>query len=71
MMLTYKSHLLTTKRLHRRFVWLLEQKRLLDTSAPEERIERYRRTGRLLSYDEQCTSVTDLHRHSEGDYIHD
>lgn len=58
MILTYRYRLLPTKRQHRALEALCDGQRALYNAALEERIDCYRKTGRSISYIDQCKSLT-------------
>ena len=58
MILSYRYRLLPSKRQHRALVGLLNSQRDLYNAALEERIDCYRKTGRSISYIDQCKSLT-------------
>ena len=60
--LTYKYRLLPTRRQHGALRAILESQRELYNAALEERIACYRKTGRSLSYIDQCKSLTHCRR---------
>ena len=58
MILTYRYRLLPSKRQHRALTGLLDAQRALYNAALEERIDCYRKTGKGVSYIDQCKSLT-------------
>jgi putative transposase len=56
--LGYRYRLLPSKRQHRALLTLLAAQRLLYNAALEERIDCYRKTGKSVSYMDQCKSLT-------------
>lgn len=58
MILTYHYRLLPTKCQHRTLEALCDGQRALYNAALEERIDCYRKTGRSISYIDQCKSLT-------------
>lgn len=58
MILTYRYRLLPSKRQHRVLESMLENQRVLYNAALEERIDCYRKTGKNISYFDQCRSLT-------------
>lgn len=58
MFLTYRYRLLPSKRQHRALEGLCDGQRQLYNAALEERIDCYRKTGRTISYIDQCKSLT-------------
>lgn len=58
MILSYRYRLLPSKRQHRALVGLLDAQRALYNAALEERIDCYRKTGKGVSYIDQCKSLT-------------
>ena len=60
--LTYKYRLLPTKRQYAALADILESQRILYNAALQERIDRYRKTGKSLGYMGQCKSLTELHQ---------
>ena len=58
MILTYRYRLLPSKRQHRALVGLLDAQRILYNAALEERIDCYRKTGKGVTYIDQCKSLT-------------
>jgi putative transposase len=60
--LTYRYRLLPTKRQHTALARLCEEQRQLYNAALEERIDCYRKTGKSISYIDQCKSLTACRR---------
>ena len=58
LLLTYRYRLLPSKRQHRALFELCEAQRQLYNAALEERIDCYRKTGKGVSYMDQCKSLT-------------
>lgn len=58
MILTYRYRLLPSKRQHAALRGLLDAQRALYNAALEERIDCYRKTGKGVSYIDQCKSLT-------------
>lgn len=58
MLLTYRYKLLPTKAQHRALERILEDQRQLYNAALEERIACYQKTGKSISYIDQCRSLT-------------
>src|SRR5215469_16136886 len=58
MILTYRYRLLPSKRQHRVLDALCESQRVFYNAALEERIDCYRKTGKSVSYIDQCKSLT-------------
>ncbi len=58
MILTYRYRLLPSKRQHAALTGLLDAQRALYNAALEERIDCYRKTGKGVSYIDQCKSLT-------------
>jgi putative transposase len=56
--LTYRYRLLPSKRQHAALTGLLDGQRVLYNAALEERIDCYRKTGKGVSYIDQCKSLT-------------
>jgi IS605 OrfB family transposase len=56
--LTYRYRLLPSKRQHVTLAGLLDAQRALYNAALEERIDCYRKTGKGVSYIDQCKSLT-------------
>lgn len=56
--LTYKFRLLPTQKQHKALVSILDSQRTLYNAALEERIDCYRKTGKSLTYNDQCNSLT-------------
>jgi putative transposase len=56
--LTYRYRLLPSKRQHRALETLCEEQRRLYNAALEERIDCYRKTGKSVTYVDQCKSLT-------------
>ena len=56
--LTYRYRLLPSKRQHMALTGLLDSQRTLYNAALEERIDCYRKTGKSISYIDQCKSLT-------------
>jgi putative transposase len=62
MILTYRYRLLPSKRQHRALVGLLDTQRALYNAALEERIDCYRKTGKGVTFIDQCKSLTSCRR---------
>jgi putative transposase len=60
--LTYRYRLLPLKNQHRALERLCEDQRLLYNAALEERIDCYGKTGKTLSYMDQCKGITQCRR---------
>jgi putative transposase len=60
--LTYKYRILPTRKQHEALVSALDSQRVLYNAALEERIDCYRKTGRTISYIDQCKSLTECRR---------
>lgn len=58
MILTYRYRALPSKRQHAALAWICDQQRGLYNAALEERIDCYRKTGKSISYIDQCKSLT-------------
>lgn len=58
MNLSYRYRLLPSKRQHRALTGLLDAQRVLYNAALEERIDCYRKTGKGVTYIDQCKSLT-------------
>jgi putative transposase len=63
--LTFKYRLLPKKRQHAALARILESQRQLYNAALEERINCYRKTGKSLSYIDQCKALTELRKDSD------
>lgn len=57
--LTYKYRLLPTRKQHEALVAILDSQHALYNAALEERIDCYRKTGRTISYIDQCKALTE------------
>ncbi|MYH57587.1 MAG: IS200/IS605 family element transposase accessory protein TnpB [Boseongicola sp. SB0675_bin_26] len=62
MFLTMKYRLSPSRAKRRRLTKLVDDQRLLYNAALEERIDCYRKTGKSLSYFDQCKSLTECRR---------
>jgi Helix-turn-helix domain len=58
MILTYRYRLMPSKSQHQALVGLLDAQRVLYNAALEERIDYYRKSGKGVSYIDQCKSLT-------------
>ena len=58
MILTYRYRVLPSKRQHQALEAICESQRQLYNAALEERIDCYRKTGKSISYIDQCKSLT-------------
>jgi len=58
MILTYRYLLLPSKRQHGVLERLCREQQILYNAALEERIDCYRKTGRSITYIDQCKSLT-------------
>jgi putative transposase len=63
LILTYKYRLLPTRKQHEALIAILDAQRALYNAALEERIDCYRKTGRTLTYIDQCKSLTECRKH--------
>ena len=59
----YKYRLLPTRKQHEALQAILDAQRALYNGALEERIDCYRKTGRTISYIDQCKSLTECRKH--------
>lgn len=57
--LTYKYRLLPSRSQHRRLEEILEEQRVLYNAALSERIDCYRKTGKSLSFSDQCKGLAE------------
>lgn len=60
--LTYKYRLLPTRKQYEALQVILDSQRSLYNAALEERIDYYRKTGKTLTYVDQCKSLTQCRR---------
>ena len=58
MILSYRYRLLPSERQHKALAWLLEEQRVLYNAGLEQGIGCYRKTGKGISYVDQCKSLT-------------
>lgn len=58
MIMTFRYRILPSKRQHRALEVVLDAQRVLYNAALEERIDCYRKTGKGVSYIDQCKSLT-------------
>jgi hypothetical protein len=64
--LTFKFRLRVTRKQHEALERILEDQRILYNGALAERIDCYRKTGKSISYYDQCKSLTAIRAECEG-----